>query len=207
LKNMKRLSVFFGLVLAAGLASTSNAGFVNGDFETGDFTGWDIYLTPNGATAVQDVVLFDLGYGESYVGRFSVGEATYDGTQQGVIISQTLWLMGGFAYDLGCHAGAWRQYGGTNSEGGVFTLFVEGSTVDFHAVGSITGGQPPKLFSLDGQYTPAADGYYEVGVKITRPYTVPSDLIYQMVDDFYITPAPGALALLGLAGLIGRRRR
>ena len=30
---------------------------------------------------------------------------------------------------------------------------------------------------------------------------------YWQVDNFAVTPAPGALALLGLAGLIGRRRR
>ena len=204
---MRKLTALLGFAFVAGLASTANADFTNPGFETGDFTGWDIYLTENGATAVQDVVQFDLGYGTSYVGRFSVGEANYDGTQQGIVLSQTMWLQGGFAYDLGCHAGAWREFGGTNAEGGVFSLFVEGTTVDSYGVGSIDGGAPPVLFSLDGMYTPAADGYYEVGVTITRPYTIPGDLIYQMVDDFYITPAPGALALLGLAGLMRRRRR
>ena len=205
---MKKLPVFLGLVIAAGLASTSNAGFVNGDFETGDFTGWDLRLTDNGATAVQDVTMFDLGYGESNVARFSVGKVDYyvepDG---GVILSQHMYLSGGFEYDLGCVAGAWRQYGGGNSAGGLFRLFVGGTDVASYDVGYIEGGAPPILFALDGTYTPASSGNYEVGIVITRQYEIPGDLIYQMVDDFYITPAPGALALLGLAGLMGRRRR
>ena len=204
---MKKLPVFFGLVLAAGLASTSNAGFVNGDFETGDFTGWDIGFTPNGMTAYQSVDLFDMGYGESYAAGFAVGEIDFDGTEQGVILTQNMYLAGGVTYDLGFHAAAWRPYGGGNYDGGTFWLIVDDYVVDYWASDYINGGDPPLTNSVDGQYTPASSGNYDVGVMITRHYIIPGDLIYQYVDDFYITPAPGALALLGLAGLIGRRRR
>ena len=204
---MKKLPVFFGLVLAAGLASTSNAGFVNGDFETGDFTGWDIGFTPNGMTAYQSVDLFDMGYGESYAAGFAVGEIDFDGTEQGVILTQNMYLAGGVTYDLGFHAAAWRPYGGGNYDGGTFWLIVDDYVVDYWASDYINGGDPPLTNSVDGQYTPASSGNYDVGVMITRHYIIPGDLIYQYVDDFYIVPAPGALALLGLAGLIGRRRR
>ncbi|UCD74273.1 MAG: hypothetical protein JSV91_10830 [Phycisphaerales bacterium] len=204
---MKKLPVLMGLVLAAGVASTSNAGFVNADFETGDFTGWNIAYTPNGMSAVENVVPFDLGYGESYAAQFAVGEIDYDGTEQGVILTQNMYLIGGFTYDLGLHAAAHRPTGGGNLDGGTFWLMVDDYVVTSWASGYINGGDPPLTASLDGQYTPAADGYYDVGVMITRHYILPSDTIYQYVDDFYITPAPGALALLGLAGLIGRRRR
>ena len=205
---MKKLPVFFGLVLAAGLASTANAGFVNGDFETGDFTGWDIGFTPNGMTAYQSVDQFDLGYGMSYAAGFAACQIEYDqGVEEGVILTQNMYLTGGFTYDLGFHAAAYRPYGGGNYDGGTFWLVVDDYVVSSWVSGYIAGGDPPLLSSVDGQYTPAASGYYDVGVMITRHYICPGDTIYQYVDDFYITPAPGALALLGLAGLMGRRRR
>ncbi len=205
---MKKLPVFFGLVLAAGLASTSSAAFNNGDFETGDFTGWDVGFTSNGTTAYQAVEMFDLGYGSSYAAAFAVGQVTFDpGKQEGVLLTQDMYLTAGTTYDLGFHAAAYRPSGGTNLEGGVFALIVDGTILASWASGQISGGNPPLLGSVDGQYTPAVSGTYTVGAMITRPYTIPGDTIYQYVDDFYAVPAPGALALLGLAGLMSRRRR
>ena len=205
---MKKLPVFLGLVIAAGLASTSNAGFVNGDFETGDFTGWHIGFTENGMTGSQDVVQFDFGGGASNAARFSVGQINFEsGVQRGLILYQEMYLLGGFEYELGCLAAVYNGNANNNGDGGNFNLFVGETSVDYWGPGSVVAGQT-YIGGVSGSYTPAADGTYDVGVMITRKYVISDPwYLYQYVDDFYITPAPGALALLGLAGLIGRRRR
>lgn len=54
-----------------------------------------------------------------------------------------------------------------------------------------------------------SDGASITSVKISAQATVSTPNLYPTVDDlsFAVVPAPGAIALLGLAGLAGRRRR
>ena len=71
----------YATALLAGLmfhnyASAQVVQFVNGDFQTGDFTGWTVGLTSGGATAQQIVTSFDVdGPGplpDSLAAQFSV---------------------------------------------------------------------------------------------------------------------------------------
>jgi hypothetical protein len=73
--NVKR-TVFLAACVAA-LAVTlvaSAAPVVNGDFETGDLTGWTTFTTANGTIGTPAVVSFDTtGTGASNAAKFNVG--------------------------------------------------------------------------------------------------------------------------------------
>ena len=63
----------------------------NGDFETGDLTGWTTFTTSNGTIGSPAVVQYDVtGSGASYALRLRASEVDADGTQQGGGVEQTV---------------------------------------------------------------------------------------------------------------------
>jgi hypothetical protein len=213
-EEFMRSFVLMSMAALLCVAATAQADVItNGDFETGDFTGWTVRDTPNGHSILTDVIMYDIDGGgplpESLAARFSVGERNYDGTQQGIELVQDVSLVGGIEYTFDADVAAWRHISGSNAEGGVFSLILDGSVLDTWQCGGI--GQPyyptDKYGHVTGTYTPGSSGTYEIGMRITRPYTVPSDGPYQMVDNFTGIPEPATLALLALGGLTALRRR
>jgi hypothetical protein len=195
----------------ASLATGAFA-FVNPGFETGDLTGWNISFTPNGRTAIQDVIRYDIDgpgpKGESLAARFAVGQVTFQsGVQEGMFLTQNINLTGGTTYQIGYDWSAYRDPGtADNAQGGVFSVVINGSLFGTQAAGS-TGPTTPKYGSILVNFTPTTSGVYTIGASITRPFTVPTGL-YQVVDNFSVVPEPGTMLALGagLAALIARRR-
>jgi hypothetical protein len=161
-------SAFLGL---AGALQAQQ--FVNGDFASGDFTGWTITPTPNGVTRVQEVEVFELmGPTNPAVNaaKFCVGQAVSSSLQEGIEMTQPMNLTAGVPYDFGFNWAAIRTTGASNAQGGVFSLIVDGVALVTQSAGS-TSGTIWHYGRIDSQFTPSTTGVHIVGVRITRPYT------------------------------------
>ncbi len=206
-----------GIVAVAGLASLASANFVNPNFDTGDFQGWTRTLTVNGQSNTQVVEMVDIDgpgpLGLSNAAKFSVGRAlSTPAVNGGIELTQVMSLNGGQQYTFSFDWAALRTVTTSNSQGGLFELIVDGTVIASGAAGSISG-LTPKFGAVSGNFTPGASGFFTVGARITRPFTVPNvggvENLFQYVDNFRPeVPAPSALALMGLGALVtGRRRR
>jgi hypothetical protein len=210
---MKKLPLLLGLAFMVGGVSTADANlFTNPGFETGDLTGWTITHTDNGQTLWQNVDVIDIDgggpHGDSYAGDFCVGKIDYYGPNGGINLTQMLNLQVGTQYTIEYDYAIYMEYTPDwdgNANAGNFSIVVNGNELAYQYNGYIE--KDTWIYGhISATYTPGSTGAYDVGARIVREY-LSSDLLHQYVDNFYITPAPGALALLGLAGLIGRRRR
>ncbi|MCA9289330.1 MAG: hypothetical protein KDA05_12130, partial [Phycisphaerales bacterium] len=187
------------VLAVAALAGTASAQFTNGDFETGTFAGWTIANTPNGTASVQNVEMWDIDgpgpLGTNFAANFSVGNAVAPNQgPQGIELTQPLSLMGGTTYTFSFDWSATRTSTTTNSEGGIFELIVDGAVIASAAAGA-TSSTAPHYGSVSGAFTPGANGSYSVGVRITRPFTIPgvggAETLFQHVDNFDQMPVGG----------------
>ena len=203
-----KVVAIFGVAAMLVVGSAANADFVNGNFEDG-LNGWTIANTPNGMTVIQDTILFDIDaggpLGDRMAGRVLVGHQVFQsGSWQGIELTQNTSINNGDVISVDIAAWNNNPPPGSNAAGGNFELLVNGSVLASFNVGSIDNGT-----IITGALSVAyagASGTYDIGLRITRPYTT-GTLVYQLVDNFNITPTPGALALLGLGGMFGTRRR
>jgi hypothetical protein len=185
------------VVLACGTVHAQP--IVNGDFETGDLSGWTVTPTANGVTNIQAVEVFNIdGLGPlppSNAGKFSVGRQTGGDLQEGIDLHQSVQLTAGTTYEISFNWGVNFPYGTSNGEGGVFSLVVDGTIIASESAGEIT--QVPKYGFVIGQFTAVQTAAHTVGVRITRPYTIPTTLmIHQYVDNVNLTTtATGACCL------------
>lgn len=207
----------FAVVLAGASVVCANAQFVNGNFETGDLSGWTVGLTPIGATAVQDAFQYDIDgpgpLGTNFVGRFSVGRATTSTAEEGITLTQSMNLDSGTSYTFTFDWSAWRTVTTSNTQGGIFSLIVDGTIVATQSAGS-TSSTAPKYGTVSGVYLATSTGPHSIGALITRPFTIPTPTaptLFQGVDNFTVAPVPepGTMAVvgLGLAALLKRKRK
>ena len=212
---MRYASALIAVLVLHSQASAQS--FVNGDFQTGDFTGWTVGLTSGGATAVQLVTMIDIdGPGpltDSLAAQFSAGRATGVTTgEHGVTLMQTLLLQGGTTYTFDFDWAATRSPGlGANTQGGIFALMVDTTEITRQAAGS-TSAAAPKFGHVTGSFTPATTGSYSVGVWILRPFTIPTPAtptLFQSVDNFtaIVVPGPASMALMALGAFVVVKRR
>ncbi|MBV8505857.1 MAG: PEP-CTERM sorting domain-containing protein [Alphaproteobacteria bacterium] len=199
-----------GIAAGPALVTTANAAIVtNGDFATGDFTGWTLFSTPNGSLGTSGsgfpaVTSFNVsGSGAQNAATFQVGEVTFDGTQQGGGITQTVTLPSG-SIDFSANIAA---LGGTstNVEGGVFSVLLDGLTEDTVGIGTIAADEVIRN-TLNFTTTESA-GPHTLEILVTRPFTNPLRTPEQFITNIAITgaaavPEPASLALLA-AGLLG----
>ncbi|MCK4871645.1 MAG: PEP-CTERM sorting domain-containing protein [Phycisphaerales bacterium] len=204
------IAAFFCVI---GIAAAAHGNqLTNGDFETGDLTGWTIVPTSaNGTTTLQDVVMWDIdGPGpleESFAPRFQVGALSYSGVYEGIFLFQSLTLVEDVEYllDFDWSAYRWEGYG-TNSDRGIFSIVVGDTTLAATGGGSIGDGQQI-TGHLSAAFTPDTTGMYRVGATITRRYLAANSYLYQNIDNFTVVPAPGTVALLGVGVFVAGRRR
>lgn len=203
--------ILMGVVALLFTAGTAQAQmFTNGDFETGDWTGWTVRATENGTTGVQDVVLWDIdGDGpldESLAGYLSVGKIDYYDVDAGMEMVQSLSLASGVEYTFGANLAIFMNddyYG--QADGGLFELIAGDSVLASWDSGSLDPMEE-RFYELSGNFTPDTTDDYEVGLRITRRYTV-SSYLEEYIDNVTGVPEPATLALLVLGGLAALRRR
>lgn len=211
MRTLRILSI--GLVI--GIVGSANSQmFFNGNFEAGNMSAWTVGATPNGLTGSQSVGLYDIdGPGTrptNFAAQFEVGQITFNsGVPAGMQLTQSLSLTAGYQYYFDFD---WSVHNaGTlgNTEGGIFSLIVNGTSISSQAAGSIGAGV--KAYGhVTGIFTPTSSGAYTIGGRIERPFTLPGSLL-QYVDNFAVTaivPEPTSLAVLALGGaFLSRRRR
>ena len=164
---------------------------VNGDFETGDLTGWTVFTTANGTLGAgyPQVVLFDTnGDGtETYSAKFQAGRLSNGGGHQGGGIFQDVNLSAG-EYTVTARAiaaDAGTLFG--NGSAGFFELLMDGVVVAKHNFGAIKADKTLRA-DLTGFVT-VAEGTHEIRFRITRPFTQNAITPTQFIDNIYIGSA------------------
>lgn len=209
--NTKLLLISFSL---ATLVSASSAQvFVNGDFGTGDLTGWTVTPTSNGLSPTQTVEAFDIdfggGLGTSNAGKFEVGQVSFQaGIPAGIELTQNLNLTAGIQYTFSFNWAATAA--GDNAEGGIFDLIVNGNSLANQAAGDTGPSNPGQFGFISAAFTPGSSGSYSVGARIQRPFILPGG-VFQYTDNFAVeaVPEPGSMLALaaGVSALLASRRK
>ncbi len=213
--NKRWASMWVGLGLVALGAPALAANVVtNGDFATGDLTGWTAFQTASGTTGsgLPTVVSFNTtGAGDSNSAKFNVGgaAASTNGTPQGGGISQVVNVTGG-SYVFNAYFASLNDADGqVNSDAGTFTLLVDG-----HAAESVTlGGFDFPYQELTGSLADTialSAGAHTIGLEIARNYISNGDLTpteyltdISLASAVSAVPEPDAsvLMLMGMTAL------
>jgi hypothetical protein len=198
------------LAVFAAQASATNL-LVNGNFSSGDFTGWTIGNTSNGTWGQGFPVVTGWPLGGGNAAQGEVGEVNFTGQYEGGILSQSF-NSGAGAATLSFDWAAMGDGTNQNADGGLFELILDGSILAQYDVGTIG---PNDLFN--GTLTANANltaGNHTFEIDVLRPYiSVAGGTPYQYVTNADVegtVPEPGSLILmgsgvLGLAGILRRK--
>jgi hypothetical protein len=212
--NYMRLKFLFSFSLMV-TAGAAQAQLINGNFATGDFTGWTLINTANGGSALTQVTLFDTaGTGvPTYSAEFEAGEVSGGegggGLGQGAGISQDVLLGAG---QLGISLDIAATTPGNNADAGTFELFLDGIVVASHAFGGINVGQTLRsTLNYTGTITA---GTHDIAIEILRGYGAEyPDTPFEYIANVELSgsavpePAGASLAALGLTVLAIAIRR
>jgi hypothetical protein len=174
-----------GGYLLGGVLHAEGVSLTNGDFETGDLSGWTSFTTPNGTlgSGFPKVVLFDTnGDGKlTYSAQFSVGQLPGNTGYQGGGISQSVYMAkGGHNMTVDMIAARNDSVLG-NGEGGRFEILLDGVVVDSYDFGFVAANTT-KRYKLASTVVIDTDGNHELSIRITRPASEAPDLT-QLIDN------------------------
>lgn len=187
--------------------STPARAVVNGNFETGDLTGWTSFtynggvLEPPGS-GVFGVTLMPFPP-DTFAVQFQVGSAAFPGPPGGGGIFQNVSVAEEKAVRVSADIAAWDSMGPfSNADWGRFQLLVDGNVVDSHAF-----GQPPCCnpvhASLSARVRVTA-GSHEIRVRVTRGFTAGTSAgatPYQYIDNVTVADVVPSLGALGVVAL------
>ena len=217
--TLKKLGLWGSAALLS--ASVGRAQLVNGDFATGDFTGWSITntvgpMTPYGlemgGTALAQVVPFDITGTGTMVNsaEFQVGETAGiigpGAPPAGIVLYQLVLLGSGeltISFDFASYSLS------NNGDGGSFHLLIDNNEVSIYSIGFIGYGQ---TFRSSLSYTGLiTGGTHQIGVAVLREGGIGvGSTPVQFLSDFQVAvvPEPQAYALLfiGTTALLFARR-
>ena len=191
----------------------------NGDFETGDLTGWTWSPTQYAEPEMTaEAVTFQTVLGQPSL-CFRVNPGTDDahvgiGQEEGGSLWQTVNLVGGENYDVVVGASAIHYIGPTsNADGGLIRLYIRGDLQWSWDVGEISPTGAVVRNFYEGTYVPTFTGPHDFELVFTRTYgnwggfagSQPS--VYHYADNIFVIPEPTTLLLFALSGLTLLRRR
>ena len=178
---MRRLSVVVlwlceTLLLGQGIE-------VNGNFETGDLTGFTLFETPSGhlVSAVEEFDTNNDGVA-TYSAKLRTGQDGYSsGQQEGGGIFQVVNLPAG---DVHLKADIAAFSSSDNSNGGYFKIFFDGQLMDSYDFGSITEDTPVHNY-LEFNIAGIEAGAHEIRILVTRTFLTGSVINY--IDNIELT--------------------
>jgi hypothetical protein len=200
-----RLVAFVATVSALLVVAVAAAQpVVNGDFETGDLTGWTTFTTFNGTIGTPAVVSFDTtGTGASNAARFQVGTVVSLFVSAGGGIFQNVSTASG-VFDLSADIAAHNQSLLDHLDCGLFELLVDGAVVASHDFLDCAAMVTERA-TLSAAGLPLAAGPHEVRIRMTRPAGVdPAISSLQYVDNVELVGPPTFAGTPGNANCFGK---
>ena len=202
-------------VAVAAMAGVASGEIVNGDFSDGS-NGWAQYGGSEGPYGVGAAFGFD-NNSDAVVayGTFS-GTPNYSGYTQNISGSYAEGDIIDFGGQMYIEAGK-ELFGGNNASIQITFWYGAGNDFGFAVPAGVldANSATESVYTFDLQYTLDAGAASATRISLDFSY-VQTDIPGKGVEsgaawatNMYanIVPAPGALALLGVAGLAGRRRR
>lgn len=186
----------------------------NGDFETGDLSGWTWTPDPNAEPSMLATVAPFAG---SLAFRVNPGnDSGPGGGEKGGTLSQEVNLVGGVIYTVSggllaiqdVNSSPNDPYG--NLDGGTITVSLDGNVLHTFDVGQ-TAVDELVTDSFTAMFLATSSGPASLSLRFTREYMNPVPSILHYADDLSIVaiPAPGAVVLgfigLGVLGWVKRR--
>src|SRR5215510_4307795 len=117
-----------GLALTLAIAAAAQAQIVNPDFETGAFAPWTVTPTAHGGTFGPYIGLYDIDgpgpLGTTQAAAFMVGRSGTTTGYEGVVLAQTVQLVGGFNYVLSFYYSTQVAFNAYNASAGRFELMI-----------------------------------------------------------------------------------
>ena len=208
--RITRSSVMFalGVLIAVGAQNAkATSVLTNGDFETGDLTGWTPFVTSNGSNGagLPDVVSFNTtGSGASLAAHFNVGEVNFTMLPEGGGLSQTFILGAPGVYSYFANIGSQDDANGINinSDAGTYSILIDGTTLASDSLGGFATVNQIILATLSGTVSLSA-GPHTIEVLITRDFTsLGAETPDEYVDNISLSstaPEPCTFALVALA--------
>ena len=212
---MLRFSLLTALLSSCLPAS---AALMNGDFETGDFTGWTVFSDSNGvlfggsSPDAPRITAFDVsGLGStSPAAHFRVGRSGLPAGDAGGGIFQNINVP--TAGDVTILADIAMESSSNNAAGGLFELSFNGTVVDSHDFGGVSPGI--ERSSLSATVSGVTPGTHEVRLYMARRFGATGSTPSQFLDNLTVVvpsavpePGGGVLLLACVAGIILHRRR
>lgn len=174
-------ALLFLLVFSSAVAASSGP-LVNGDFETGDLSGWTTFLTPRGELSAS-VVPFDIDNDGTATNsaRFVVGHTSSDAGYQGGGIFQIVPLSSG---NLTITARIAMTPWGCNADGGVVTMLFDDVMADTHDFGE-SCDNANRYATLRADLSDIAAGNHEIRFVVTRRYFMSGNA--DLIDDVVLS--------------------
>jgi hypothetical protein len=198
------------VICLAATACEANAQelLVNGNFSTGDLTGWTFTPDAQAEATITPTVATFMG---SNAFRVNAGSAV-SGVEAGGVLWQTINLVAGQNYQLSAGKLAISVVNGSpNADGGTITVALGGTTLRVFDVMQI-GANQTLTDAFSAPFMAAATGPAAFTVKFSRqfPNFSVTPALYHYADDLSVQavpePAASVLAMAAAMVLLWRRR-